>query len=65
MRNNWLDGRNLLKIKEFKKRKVISFYLGSRMVFDEVTGDYAPRHGAKSVKKNKENAEYIMEVKEG
>ena len=61
------------KKKEFKKKKVfielLSFFIkfiykGSRMVFDEVIGDYAPRWGSKSVKSNKEKAEIIMEVKE-
>jgi len=40
----------LLKKKEFKRKK------RSRMVYDEVTGEYAPRYGAKSVKKNADKA---------
>lgn len=57
MKNNWLDGKNLPKKKEFKRKKVNYINsLGSRMVYDEVTGEYAPRFGNKSVKKNADKA---------
>ena len=46
-----------------EKKQFHILILGSRLVYDELTVKYLPRYGSKSVKKNAENAEYIMEVK--
>ena len=44
-------GKNSLKTREFKKRKVNHFFkVGSRMVYDENVDDFVPRWGANSTK---------------
>ena len=35
------------------------------MIYDETTGDYTARYGPNSVKKNQENAEPYVVVKDG
>merc|ERR1712159_22348 len=49
---------------KFAQEKGIQKKKRSRMVWDEITKDWVPRWGYKSVKQNAEKANIIMEVKD-
>lgn len=51
------------KWETFAATKGIAKKKRSRMVFDESTGDWVPRWGARSVKKNKEKQSWAIELK--
>lgn len=44
---------------------MIFLILGSKLVYDETTGEYLGRYGSKSIKKNQEKLEPYIEVKDG
>lgn len=51
------------KWETFAATKGITKKKRSRMVFDENTGDWVPRWGARSIKKNKEKQNWAIELK--
>merc|ERR1719498_1417370 len=50
---------------KFAEEKGIEKRKRSRMVWDENIKDWAPRHGFKSVKRNAESREWLIEAKPG
>jgi len=50
---------------KFMKEKKMDKRKRSRLVFDEVSGDWKPRYGYKSAKQSEEKSQGILEVKNG
>lgn len=57
--------REQTKWEKFAKEKGIKKKVNTKMVFDEVTQTYMPRHGSKSLKRLNDKRDILREVKPG